>query len=804
MKHQDLIEKLTLEEKVQLLSGKDAFTSKAFEKINLPSVNFADGPFGIRKARVENQVNPHDSIPATCFPSPALLASSWDPKLVEEVGKAIGEEAVASDIAIHLAPGTNIKRSPLNGRNFEYMSEDPLLAGEISAGYIKGVQSTGVSSTLKHFACNNQETRRMTVNAVVDERALREIYLRPFEIAIKKANPKAVMCAYNKLNGVYCSENSKLLSDILRKEWGFKGIVMSDWGATNIRSEGVKSGLDLEMPGNGGMSDEEVLNSIKEKKLDEEILNKRVDDLLEFLLEASKINKEGEKDDKKEGEETPKYDITKHKNIATKAVEQSAILLKNNGNVLPLKKDTKILVIGEMAIKPRFQGGGSSFVNPTELKSFVDQLTECNYPFDYKQGYELSSTKPNNKLIKQCTDVALQYPKIVVICGLPAEKESEGYDRTSLNLPDCQTRLIYELSKFNKNIIAVLHTGSVVTIPFVDIVESLLLMYLPGQMGNLGCIKLLYGDANPCGKLAESFPKELCDTPCSSYFPGDIKRSIYRESIYVGYRYYDSAKIPVLFPFGYGLSYSKFKYSDLKLSSDNISDKDKLEVSFKVENDSDVNGYEITQLYVHDEKSTIFRPNKELRAFKKVPVKARGSITVKLTLDKSAFAYYNVEEKDWCVESGEFTILVGSNVNDLPLSEKVTVKSSKEDVKITDLSSDCKWYFEPSKGVIPIEQFEKLYGEKIDTDISMPVKGSYTSDNTLEEISAHSNVGKKALESLKTSLMENMKCGPNDIALLMMYESMKCSPIKNLPRGSGGMITQARVDEIITQCNTQD
>lgn len=581
MKHLDLIEKLTLEEKVQLLSGKDNYSSKGMEKINLPSLSMCDGPLGVRKLENENTINPHDGIPATCFPCPALLASSWDPKLVEEVGKAIGEEAVASKVSVHLAPGTNIKRSPLNGRNFEYMSEDPVLSGEITAGYIKGVQSTGVSSTIKHFACNNQETRRMTVDSVVDERALREIYLRPFEIAIKKSNPKAVMCAYNKLNGVYCCENEKLLTDILRKEWGFKGIVMSDWGATNIRSE--------EMPGNNGLSDEEIINAVKEKKLDEEIVNKRVDDLLEFLLNASKIvddtttetteattetteataagaddkekEKKGYKEKEEKEKEKPKYDITKHKNIATKAVEQSAILLKNNGNVLPLKKDAKILVIGEMAMKPRYQGAGSSYINPTEIKSFVEQLTELKYPFDYKQGYELTNSKPNNKLIKQCTDVALQYPKIVIICGLPAEKESEGFDRTTLSLPDCQTRLIYELSKFNKNIIVVLHTGSAVTMPFSDIVESILLMYLPGQMGNLGCIKLLYGDANPCGKLTESFPNELCDTPCSSYFPGDVKRSVYRESIYVGYRYYDTAKIPVLYPFGYGLSYSKFKYN---------------------------------------------------------------------------------------------------------------------------------------------------------------------------------------------------------------------------------------------------
>lgn len=792
MKHSELISKLSLDDKIALLSGKGFYTTKENDKINLPSITFADGPLGVRKV----DEDPDSAMKLTgeksiCYPSTSLIASSWDCDLVEEMGKTIGEDCLGKKVGVLLGPGMNIKRSPYCGRNFEYFSEDPLLSGELAGSFVKGVQSNGISTCIKHFAANNQETRRMTVDSVVDERTLRELYLKNFEIAIKKGNPDAVMCAYNRLNGTYCCENNTLLTDILRKEWGYNGLVMSDWGATNIRPDGIKAGLDLEMPGDGSMSYPDITKALEEKTLEEKDIDECLDRVLDLLLKtAENLKKEVKVDEKV------------HVELATKFAEESAILLLNNEKVLPIKKDVKVLLLGELAVKPRYQGNGSSVMNPTECKTLCEEFDEIGLPYDYKQGYKLSDEKPNKTLIQECVKVALQYPKIVICCGLPPSKETEGLDRETLSMPENQIQLIYELAKYNKNIIVLLYAGAPVTMPWIDFVQSVLLMYLPGQMGSKAAVKILTGDVNPSGKLAESFPLYDNDVPCYLYSPGDIKRALYREGLFVGYRYYDTAKIPVLFPFGYGLSYSTFEYKDLKLSSEEINDNDKLQVEVTVENTSDVDGKEVVQLYVSFDKSTLYTPLKELKAFKKVLIKAKSSEIIKFELDKSAFEVYDVESKSWVVESGSYTILVGKNSADLPLIKKIKVTSTKE-VKLVDLKADCPWYFEPKPEEIPLEQFNKLYGKEIDTIIEIPVKGYFTLDNTVEEMSGQSMAIRMFVKGIKAGLAAKLKVGLNNPSLIMMTEIIKTTPLKNLPRASMGSMKKEQAEAILSMGNGQ-
>lgn len=664
----ELINQMTLEEKAGLCSGLDFWHLKGIERLGIPSIMVTDGPHGLRKQKEgSDHLGLYDSVPSTCFPSAVGLASTWNKELIHKVGAALGEECQAEDVAVLLGPGANIKRSPLCGRNFEYFSEDPYLSSEMAASHINGVQSQGVGTSLKHFAVNNQEHRRMSTDAIVDERTLREIYLASFEGAVRKAQPWTVMSAYNKVNGEYASENEYLLNDILKEEWGFKGFVVSDWGAINERAAGLEAGLELEMPSNNGIGDRKIVEAIKNESISEKTLNQAVERVLNIIFKYVDNKKENASFDKEE-----------HHQLARVVARESMVLLKNENNILPLKKEGSIAVIGEFVRAPRYQGGGSSHINPTRLESILEEIEKSagNASVLYAQGYEIKSDEINEELISEAKEVAAQAETAVLFIGLPDRYESEGYDREHLRIPENHRVLIEAVSEVQPNLVVVLSNGAPIEMPWINHTKAILEAYLGGQALGGAIADLLFGDENPSGKLAETFPKQLSDNPSYLNFPGEGDRVEYKEGIFVGYRYYDKKKLEPLFPFGFGLSYTNFEYSNIALNKKEINDTEHVTVTLKVKNTGNVAGKEIVQLYVHDVTSTVIRPEKELKGFEKVELQPGEEITVTFLLDKRAFAYYNVQLKDWHVETGEFEILIGKSSKDIVLRDTITVQSS--------------------------------------------------------------------------------------------------------------------------------
>jgi beta-glucosidase len=666
---QAIISQMTLEEKASLCSGLDFWHLKGIERLGIPSIMVTDGPHGLRKQQQSaDHLGIYDSVPATCFPSAVGLASSWNRELIEKIGIALGEECQAEGVAILLGPGANIKRSPLCGRNFEYFSEDPYLSSEMAASHIKGVQSQGVGTSLKHFAANNQEHRRMSIDAVVDERTLREIYLASFEGAVKQAQPWTVMCSYNKVNGKYASENKYLLTDILKDEWGFEGFVVSDWGAVNERVKGLAAGLDLEMPSSNGIGDQKIVEAVKNGTLPEKVLDKAVERILRVIFKAV--------DQKKEN---ASYDKEAHHQLAREAARECMVLLKNEDRILPLKKEGTIAVIGEFAKNPRYQGGGSSHVNPTKLDNIYEEIKKTagnKANILYAQGYNLEKDDIDEQLIQEAKKIAIQSDVAILFVGLPERYESEGYDRQHLRIPDNHQKLIEAVTEVQPNVVVVLSNGSPIEMPWLDKVKGVLEAYLGGQALGGAIADLLFGDANPSGKLAETFPRELSHNPSYLNFPGEGDKVEYKEGIFVGYRYYDKKNIEPLFPFGYGLSYTTFEYSNLSISKKEILDTETVTVTVNVKNTGEMAGKEIVQLYVKDVESSVIRPEKELKGFEKVELQPGEEKTVTFTLDKRAFAYYNVDLKDWHVESGEFEILIGKSSRDIVLKKSIYVKST--------------------------------------------------------------------------------------------------------------------------------
>ncbi|QJD82840.1 glycoside hydrolase family 3 C-terminal domain-containing protein [Cohnella herbarum] len=669
--HRDLrklLAEMTLEEKASLCSGLDFWSTKGIERLGIPSIMLTDGPHGLRKQRASaDHLGLFDSVPATCFPSAAGLASSWDRDLIRKVGEALGEECQAEDVAVLLGPGANIKRSPLCGRNFEYFSEDPFLSAELAASHIQGVQIQGVGASLKHFAVNNQEHRRMTIDAIVDERTLREIYLASFEGAVNQGRPWTVMCSYNKVNGEYASEHVGLLTEILKEEWGFEGFTVSDWGAVNERTRGLAAGLDLEMPGNGGAGDREIVSAVRRGDLPEEAVDRAVMRVLSVIFKAA--------DGKREG---AAYDPNAHHRLAREVARESMVLLKNEGELLPLPKTGKIALIGEMAVRPRYQGGGSSHVNPTRMDDLREQLLLSaggGVEIVYSQGYELDRDDEVEELSAEAVRVAEEADVAIVVLGLPERFESEGFDRSHLRLPDNQSRLLEAVSKVQSRIVAILSNGSSVEMPWLSSAGAILEAYLGGQALGGALADLIFGDANPSGKLAETFPVDLRHNPSHPYFPGEGDRVEYREGIFVGYRYYDAKNIEPLFPFGHGLSYTTFQYSGLSVDKKDMEDTDSLTIQVEVSNTGDRPGKEVVQLYVRDVHSGVIRPEKELKGFAKVYLEPGQSRTITFQLDKRAFAYYNTDIGDWAVESGDFEMLVGKSSAQIELRETVFVHS---------------------------------------------------------------------------------------------------------------------------------
>ncbi len=661
MNIESLISQLTLEEKASLCSGRDFWHTKAVERLGIPSVMMCDGPHGLRKQEGEgDHLGLGQSIETTCYPTASALACSFDRELLARLGTALGQECRAENVAMLLGPGINIKRSPLCGRNFEYFSEDPCLAGELAAAYIRALQETGVSACVKHFACNNQETRRMSGSSQVDERTLHEIYLPAFETAVTKGGARSVMCAYNGINGTFAAENRTLLTDILREKWGFDGFVVSDWGAVKDRVKGLWAGLDLEMPGGPGAQDAKIVKAVREGTLDEAVLDEAVGRILQFVLAA-------------QPDSEPAPNRAERRALSAELAAQSAVLLKNDG-ILPLNGES-VALIGEFAQTPRYQGAGSSHINVAHPVGAREAAAGRGAV--YAQGYDVHRPELGPQLLAQAVQTAKSVGTAVVFAGLPASFETEGCDRESLALPPEQNALIEAVAAANPNTVVVLHGGAPMELPWLDKVRAVLCMYLGGEAVGQAAVRLLYGEEVPSGKLAETWPLKLSDNPSYLNFPGENGVVQYAEGIFVGYRYYDKKEMPVLFPFGYGLSYTTFAYGALRLDRTEMPDTGILTVRCRIKNTGAVRGREIVQLYVRDVQSTVRRPVRELKGFEKVELAPGEEKDVVFRLDSRAFAYYEPKLHDWFVESGEFVIEVGASSRDIRLSTRVHVEGTK-------------------------------------------------------------------------------------------------------------------------------
>ena len=671
----DLIKQMTLEEKAGLCSGKDFWNTKAVSRLGIPSVMLSDGPHGLRKQEGKSDhLGLNESIPAVCFPAGCAIASSWDRESAAKLGITLANECQAENVSTILGPAMNIKRSPLCGRNFEYLSEDPIVSSELAIAYVQAVQSKNVVTTPKHFMANNQEFHRMTSDSIMDERTMREIYLASFENMVKQATPWTMMGSYNKLNGTYLCENKLILTDILRDEWGFDGYIMSDWGAMNDRVDALKAGCELEMPGMTDRNDKEIIAAVQSGDLDEELLNRAVERFLTVVFKyVDNPNQEAV------------FDKEADHQVARELAEESSILLKNKDKILPLKTEQKVAFIGQYAKEPRYQGGGSSHINSFKLVSAVEASKELQVT--YARGYDDSLDVAVEELENQAVELAKKSDVAVLFIGLPDRYESEGYDRKHMRLPANQIALLERLSQVQENLVVVLHNGSAVEMPWIDKVKGVLEVYLGGQAVGEATVNLLYGKVNPSGRLAETFPLRLQDTPCYLHYGGENDKSVYHEGVFVGYRYYSSKEMPVLFPFGHGLSYTQFAYDNLVLSQTEMTDIDKLLVSVDVTNTGHCYGREVVQVYVAAPNSKIIRPGLELRAFDKIGLEPGETKTVTIELDKRSFAYWDVESHDWLVEEGKYQIIIGKSAEEKILVADVAVSPVKTPRKVFHLNS---------------------------------------------------------------------------------------------------------------------
>lgn len=797
-KAKELVDHMTLEEKVSLCSGKDCWTLKPIKRLGLESIVMMDGPHGLRKQIGEgDNLGIGDSLPSVCFPTASATACSFDRELLYKIGVAMGEECLQEGVSVILGPGVNQKRSPLCGRNFEYFSEDAVVSGELAVSLIKGVQSTGVGTSLKHFAVNNQEKKRQSVNAVVDERTLRETYLKAFEIAVKKGKPDTVMCSYNKLNGEYCSEHKYLLTDILRKEWGFEGAVISDWGAVHDRALGVYAGLDLEMPGNDGYNDAKVMDAIQNGTLAIEALNMTAYRVTELILKGMEYKNKNYR-----------YDVERHHNLAVKAAAESAVLLKNEDNILPGNPNQKVAVIGNFAKQPRYQGAGSSRLHPIRIDNAWDELVAMGLDVTFAKGYHEESKKNQDKdydkkteemeqLIKEACEIAKGKDLVYLFVGLTEGYESEGFDRSTLSIPMEHNRLVEAVCDCNPNVVVVLAGGAPMHLPWLDRVKAVLLAYLSGEGGGKAIARLLLGSYVPCGKLAETWPLKLEDVPSHAYFGGDKASAEYRESIYIGYRYYETAKIPVLFPFGHGLSYTQFHYSDITIDHPTCEYKNKITLTFLLTNTGAYEAKETTFLFVLHKSDVIFLPQKELVEFVNTTLKPGETKEIAITIDTHSFGYYNTKIKDWYAESGEYILMVGGSLKQCELQVSLQLMSPpKEQPMLRDLTPT---YFQLKQEPFRIkqEEFEALYGDKLPESNALAVR-PFTKENTLEDIQ-HTWVGKIVIWYAKKIIKEVTKdaVGQEEMMQAMMMEM----PFFAMVASGEGMLSESMMEGILDLLN---
>ena len=773
MKHPELLAQMTLEEKAALCSGKDYWHLNGCDRLALKSIMVSDGPHGLRKHNdKKDKTDLMGSVEAVCFPTASATACSWDEDLLYAMGQALGDEARAEGISVLLGPGVNIKRSPLCGRNFEYFSEDPFLAGKMAAAFIRGVQSKGIGTSIKHFAANSQETRRMTIDSVADERTLREIYLPAFEIAVREAQPWTVMNAYNRLNGTYCAENAWLLNEVLRKDWGFDGVVETDWGAENEIDKGIAAGQNLEMPGSNGLGAKKLIDAVRAGTLDEAALDARVDEIIDLIIRSMDTIGSYE------------YDKAEHHEIARTIAEGSMVLLKNEGGLLPLGKDKTVGVIGEMAKKPRYQGAGSSQINTHTIDCAYDALLGAGLGLVYAPGYDIAKDGTDLSLLQEAVSVAKNVDIALLFIGLTDEYESEGFDRDHMRIPQSHADLVRAVSAANPNTVVVLSGGAPVEMPWADSVPAILNAYLGGEAGGTAAARLLLGEVNPSGKLAETYPLRLQDNPSYYNFPGSRRSVEFRESVYVGYRYYDTKKLDVRFPFGYGLSYTTFAYSGLKFSKKSVRDTDTLTVSFKVKNTGSVAGAEVAQLYVHDPVSTIFRPEQELKGFRKVFLEPGEEKEISIALTKRAFAFYNVNLGDWQVETGDFEIAVGASSRDIRLKGKVKVTSTT-DAEIPDYRETAPCYYTADVQTVSDDEFEAVLGREI--PYKTPEQTRITINSALED--ATGTKAGKTINNMMTALFKKLSKG--NLAQERMMTAMALQiPIRCFISMSMGVFTE--------------
>jgi beta-glucosidase len=786
----NLIAQMTLDEKASLCSGLDFWHLKGIERLGIPSIMVTDGPHGLRKqANGSSQID-LVGVPATCFPTASALAATWNRDLIYRVGEALGEECLEEKVGVILGPGANLKRSPLCGRNFEYFSEDPYLTGEIAKSHIKGVQSKGIGTSLKHYAVNNQEYRRMTIDTIVDERALREIYLQGYEIAVKEAQPWTVMCAYNKVNGIYCCEHPYLMTDILKDEWGHAGLVVTDWGAMNERVASLLAGVELEMPGVKNGNDARIVAAVQSGCLDETVLDRAAERLLTMIFKA-------------EGtlSEDYTYDRQAHHALARCVAGEGAVLLKNEENILPLQENTNIALIGAFAKIPRYQGAGSSSMNPTRLDNIYDEIVELvgEEKVSYAPGYLAKGDQLDDTLIQEAIEVAKTAAVVVICAGLTDMFEVEGLDRMHMRLPQNHNALIETIAKFHSNVVVVLSNGSPVEMPWADQVSAILEGYLGGQAGGGAIADILYGKVNPSGKLAETFPHRLEDNPSYPYFPGGPATVEYRESIFVGYRYYDTVQADVLYPFGHGLSYTTFEYRDLQLSHNAITEDETLTVTLNVSNSGSVAGKEIVQVYVRDIESSAFRPVKELKGFEKVAIQPGEIKPLTIKLDRRAFAYFNPGLQDWYVESGVFEILVGASSRDIRLSTTIQVESTRAAAPVFDRQALAVYYNFPKGSPVSKADFERLIGKVVRSN-EVANGESYTINTPIGDMT-NSFIGRQLGNFMRKQIKSLIK-GQEDTPIALLMEAMaREAPLRVMMMTGDGSITRDMLDALLVMIN---
>ena len=772
MKHTDIINKLNLEQKCALLSGDTVFTTRGYKNAGVPSITLSDGPNGVRKqAGAADHLGLNPSVPATCFPTAATVACSWDPALGEEIGRAMGEEAAAQEVAVLLGPGLNTKRSPLCGRNFEYFSEDPYLSGKMAAAYVRGIQSEGISACPKHFAVNSQELRRMASDSVVDERTLRELYLTGFEIVVKEAHPKALMSSYNLINGIYANENAHLLQDILREEWGFDGAVVTDWGGSNDHALGVKNGSTLEMPAPGGDAVRELLAAVRSGKITEADVDARLDELLTLVLDTHAAVER----------HCRSFDADAHHALARRAAGESVVLLKNDDALLPLAEGARVAVIGDFAETPRYQGAGSSAVNSIKVDTFLDCLSDSGlYSVGFAPGFDRQG-KPDAAKQAEAVALAAKADAVLLCLGLDEIKESEGLDRADMKLADNQIELLQAVREANPNTVVIVNAGASLETPWLAHCKALVYGALGGQAGAGAMVDVLTGKINPGGKLAETWANAYADTPARDHFAGPGRTVQYREGLYVGYRYYQTAGVPVAFPFGHGLSYTQFAYSDLHADAHSA--------TLTVTNTGDRAGAEIVQLYVAKPNAEIFRPAQELKAFAKVQLAAGESKTVTLTLDDKAFRYWNTRTDSWEVEGGTYELRVGASSADIRLTAAVEVIGTDA---LNPYAGKALPHYQSGKvQTVPDAEWETLLGRPIPDD-----RVKIDRNMTLGELNhGRSPLGWLVWAVMTALLNASYKKGKPDLNVLFQYNM----PLRALAKMTNGTISMGMVDGIVME-----